>query len=47
MPVVLAGPGDPDELFRRQDRSDALEEMHRRAVVAALERKHDGAPPPG
>jgi len=39
MMVVLIGPGDLDELVRRQDRSEALKEMHRRAVVAAFERK--------
>ncbi|WP_437629833.1 response regulator [Sorangium sp. So ce854] len=47
MLVVLIGPGDLDELVRRQDRSDALKEMHRRAVVAAFERKDDGEAPPG
>lgn len=47
MLVVRIGPGDLDALVRRQDRSDALKEMHRRAVVAAFERKDDGEAPPG
>ncbi|WP_437923328.1 response regulator [Sorangium sp. So ce291] len=47
MLVVLIGPGDLDELVRRQDRSDALQELHRRAVVAAFERKDGDEPPSG
>jgi CheY-like chemotaxis protein len=39
--VILIGAGDLDELIRRQDRGEALKEMHRRAVAAAFERKDD------
>ncbi|MDC0677454.1 response regulator [Sorangium atrum] len=42
--VVLIGPGDLDELVQRRDRSDALQEMHRRAVMGAAERERDELP---
>ncbi|AGP38783.1 restriction endonuclease [Sorangium cellulosum] len=42
--VVLIGPGDLDELVQRRDRSEALQEMHRRAVMGATARKGDEAP---
>jgi CheY-like chemotaxis protein len=45
MLVVLISPGDLDELIRRKDRSEALKEMHRRAVVGAFERSDEESPP--
>jgi CheY-like chemotaxis protein len=46
MLVVLIGAGDLDDLIRCKDRSEALKEMHRRAVAAAFDRKDDEEPSP-
>lgn len=49
--VLLLGPGDLEELVRRPDRGEVLKEIHRRAVMGALNRRDDQEPstprPPG
>jgi hypothetical protein len=40
--VILVGPGDLDDLIKRTDRSEALKEMHRRAVAAAFDTSDAG-----
>ncbi|WP_437893526.1 response regulator [Sorangium sp. So ce124] len=42
--VVLIGPGELDDLVQRRDRNDALQEMHRRAVMGAAAKDSDELP---
>jgi len=46
MLVVLIGAGDLEDLIHCNDRSEALKEMHRRAVTSAFDRTDDGGASP-